>query len=94
DPLQRGTVRYMYRDVLRSAKRRGLERASAETPDEYARRLAGTAPLVARATGESDDLLTLSDAYNGARYADREPDAPMRASLQDRTLRLIRLFGG
>lgn len=94
DPLQRGTVRYMYRDVLRSAKSRGLERAPAETPDEYAGRLTRTAPLAARATGESDDFLVLSDAYNGARYADREPDAPTRASLQDRARRLIRLFGG
>ncbi|MGH2515432.1 MAG: DUF4129 domain-containing protein, partial [Ktedonobacterales bacterium] len=94
DPLQRGTVRYMYRDVLRSAARRDLERTPAETPDEYARRLTATAPLATVATGEAGDLLTLSDAYDDARYAAREPDAPARASLQDCARRLIRLFGG
>lgn len=94
DPLQRGTVRYMYRDVLRAAAGRDLHRAPAETPDEYARRLTKTAPLVTVANGDTADLLTLSDAYNSARYADREPDAPARAALQDRTSRLTKLFGG
>lgn len=92
DHLQPGTVRYLYRDVLRSAVNRGLERTPAETPDEYARRLTSTAPLAAYASDETEDLLILSEAYNDARYAEREPDAPTRHSLRGRAHRLIRLF--
>lgn len=94
DPLQPGTVRYLYREVLRSAGDRDLERASAETPDEYALRLTQTAPLAASSGGETEDLLALSEAYNDARYAEREPDATIRRPLQDRALRLVRLLGG
>ncbi|HLZ20788.1 MAG TPA: DUF4129 domain-containing protein [Ktedonobacterales bacterium] len=94
DPLQRGTVRYIYRDVLRAAMSQGLDRTPAETPDEYAQRLTKTAPLATHETGETDDLMALSDAYNDARYADREPGVLARQSLQERAHRLTRLLGG
>ena len=94
DPLQRGTVRYMYRDVLRAAASRGLGRASTETPAEYAQRLSGTPPLAVSSSSETSDLLALSDAYDDARYADREPDESVRASLHERTSRLVRFFIG
>ena len=92
DPLQPGTVRYMYRQVLRSARSHNRERAPSETPDEYAKRLSSGVPFAAYSNGETDDLLALSEAYDGARYAGREPDAPTRAALQDRTRRLTRLL--
>src|SRR5262249_56301590 len=40
EALPRGSVRYLYRELLSSAARRGIQRQASETPDDYARRLA------------------------------------------------------
>lgn len=83
-----GTVRALYRDVLRAAERVGLGRESTETPDEYARRLIEAAPL-SGAEEERGDVAALSAAYDGARYGEREPVGEKRAALQGRAKRVI-----
>src|SRR5262249_43214462 len=87
--LAAGSVRVVYRDVLRAASEGGLPRAAAETPDEYAARLAGTAPLIGDAAGAAQDLAVLSAAYDDARYGEQEPDLAARARLRARARRLI-----
>jgi hypothetical protein len=76
DPLTPGSVRYLYREVLETASRRGLARNSAETPDEYSARLASSRALAGqeRRGGETLEALEeLSEAYDVTRYAEREP---------------------
>ena len=90
EALPAGSVRYAYREVLRAATARGLHRASSETPDEYARRLTSTAPLNAASGGEANDLNDLSNAYNAARYADREPEPRESEGLRQRAAKLAR----
>ncbi len=94
EELPHGSVRYLYREVLRAAAAVGLPRAQAETPDEYAARISRTAPLRPGGAGgdEADEaagLLALSEAYDVARYAGREPQAPERAVLQQQAARLL-----
>lgn len=81
EPLAAGSVRRIYRDLLRAAALVGLGRHASETPDEYARRLETTGGLGSTdgASGAarqraSDDLTALTHAYDEARYAEREPD--------------------
>lgn len=94
ETLPRGSVRYIYREVLRAAHGNGLDRRSDETPDEYAARLGKTAPIAMFSTVEGDDLLALNDAYDDARYASREPDQRERDKIQAGATRLMRLFRG
>jgi len=90
EALAPGTVRALYRDLLLAAAARGLPRRAAETPDEYAARIAAPpSPLATEVGTFNDDLAALTDAYNGARYGEREPDAGLRASLRQRLSRLI-----
>ncbi len=94
EALPRDSVRYLYREVLRAAKGHGLDRHLDETPDEFADRLGKIPPLAMRATAEGADLLALSDAYDDARYAGREPEAPQRERLVAATARLRSIFRG
>lgn len=87
--LEAGSVRALYRDVLRTAARRGLPRLAAETPDEYAVRLSTAGPLAGDPAGPPSDLAALSAAYDDARYGEREADAPTRATLRERARRLV-----
>ena len=76
DPLTPGSVRYLYRDFLETASRRGLARDIGETPDEYGARLASSGTLTGpeRRGGETPEALEgLSEAYDVSRYAQREP---------------------
>ena len=83
DPLTPGTVRYLYRDVLRAAARAGVGRAAAETPDEFAARTAWSAPPANGATPPAEpDITALSEAYDAARYAEREPEQPALGALR------------
>lgn len=86
--LAAGSVRAVYRDVLRAAARQGVERTASETPDEYARRLVD-APLLAGAEAERGDVAALSEAYEGARYGEREPALKEQTALQGRGKRVI-----
>ncbi len=86
DPLTPGTIRYLYRGVLRAAARAGIARAPAETPDELAARIGSSvaAPTPGTPPQTAQDITTLSEAYDAARYAEREPEpaalAPLRAA--------------
>ncbi len=60
----------LYRDVLAAASKRGIGRVKAETPDEFASRLAGAVGDGA----ERADVATLTDAYDTARYGEHEPE--------------------
>jgi Domain of unknown function (DUF4129) len=86
DPLPAGSIRSLYRDVLAAAAKRGLGRLKAETPDEFAARLAGAVGDGAERT----DVATLTDAYDTARYGEREPAHGEVDTLRDASQRLTR----
>ena len=86
--LPRDGVRYAYREVLHAAAERGLRRTANETPDEYAVRLAKSAPINMATGSEAGDLTTVSEAYNVARYAEREPPAREREGIRQRAMKL------
>jgi hypothetical protein len=93
--LPQGSVRHLYREVLRAGARSGLARERAETPDEYAARVGQAAPLALEGGGPATDLAELSAAYDAARYGEREPEQAAQISLHQRTARIIaRLSGG
>ncbi|HLY31817.1 MAG TPA: DUF4129 domain-containing protein [Ktedonobacterales bacterium] len=102
EALPQGSVRWLYREALRAAASRGMDRTPSETPDEFARRLApalgalgATRGADRRAGVESQaDFAELSDAYDQARYDEREPGADERATLRSHATRLIRLLRG
>jgi hypothetical protein len=74
DPLVPGSVRYLYREFLETAGRRGMARNTSETPDEYRARLSTNPALggpESQAGGEQ--LEVLNEAYNSTRYAERPP---------------------
>lgn len=90
DPLTPGTMRYLYRDVLRAAARAGVARAPAETPEEFAARAAWNAPAANDGATPSaeGDIATLSDAYDAARYAEREPEPAALGTLRSAARRV------
>ena len=76
DPLTQGSVRYLYREFLEAASRRGLAKGTAETPDEYSARLRASPGLAdprSRDGDKSEALQVLSEAYDTTRYAERPP---------------------
>lgn len=89
DPLAPGTVRYMYRDLLRAAATAELARRPEETPDEFAERVGRTAPIAVFAEGPGD-LDALSAAYDAARYGEREPAEMGMGPLRQAAARLVR----
>jgi hypothetical protein len=85
EPLPVGSVRYVYREVLRVAAALGLGRRSAETPDEYALRLAA-----AGASAETEgDLAALTSAYDQARYGEVEPEDERQRDTRTRGERIV-----
>ncbi|HEY7093491.1 MAG TPA: DUF4129 domain-containing protein, partial [Ktedonobacterales bacterium] len=85
-PLPAGSIRSLYRDVLAAAAKRGLGRLKAETPDEFASRLAGAVGDGAERT----DVAALTDAYDTARYGEREPARGEADTLRAASQRLTR----
>jgi hypothetical protein len=85
DVIPNGSVRRLYRELLSAASTRGLGRRKAETPDEFAPRLAG-----ALGDDRERDAAALTDAYDTARYGEREPDPAHAHTLQEATQRLVR----
>ncbi len=83
------TIRLLYRRVLQQAAIRGFTRAPAETPQEFAQRLA---PLVSPDEFDAD-LETLTAAYEQARYGNREPSSSEVTALSERTEHLLRRLG-
>jgi hypothetical protein len=86
DPLPAGSVRSLYRDVLAAAAKRGIGRFKAETPDEFSSRLAGAVGDGAERT----DVATLTDAYDRARYGEREPTRDEGDALRAASQRVTR----
>lgn len=94
EALPRGSIRYLYREVLRAAAADGMDRHSDETPDEFADRLGKSAQLAMASQSDEADVLSLSDAYDDARYGDREPEQPHLRQLQTSAEHLVRIFRG
>ncbi len=88
--LEPGSVRALYRDVLTAAARRELPRHETETPDEFAARLDTALDDLAAEPVSTHDLRVLSEAYDVARYAERDPQGEPLASLAQRAARLLR----
>ncbi len=89
EPLPPGSVRAIYRDLLRAAAARGIARRSDETPDEFAKRLGQEASPTLSVPELRTDLTALSEAYDAARYAEREPGDSNRAHLRARARHVI-----
>jgi hypothetical protein len=79
-------VRSLYRDILAAAASRGIGRRNVETPDEFAARLAGAL----NSSAEEADVAALTDAYDAARYGEREPERAQFGSLRSAAQRLVR----
>lgn len=77
-------ARALYREFLRLASRLARRRAPAQTPHEYERALAATAPFSDR----RGELRTLTDLYAQARYGF---DAPPAASMESARAALDRI---
>ena len=95
DPLTPGSVRYLYRAFLEAASRRGFARRSSETPDEYLARFPAISAPVDPQTGRSlerEPMEALSDSYNSARYADRQPAEGEMDTLRKQAKALLRLL--
>ncbi len=90
EALPQGSVRALYREVLQAAAGRGIGRRAPETPDEYGRRLGTTLRTALRETSPLPDLATLSEAYDEARYAEREPAEGERRTLREQATRVLR----
>jgi hypothetical protein len=96
DVTRSGSVRRLYRDVLVAASTRGLGRRKAETPDEFASRLTGALgddrgrDDRGRDDRGRDDAAVLTDAYDMARYGEREPEHTQTGALQAAAQRLVR----
>jgi hypothetical protein len=86
DSLPAGSIRSLYRDVLAAAAKRGRGRLKAETPDEFAARLTGAVGDGAERT----DVATLTEAYDAARYGEREPAHGEGDALRAASQRLTR----
>lgn len=85
EALPAGSIRALYREILRTAARRQVGRAASETPDEYGARLARSVG----GTMQPDDIGALSEAYDAARYGEREGDRSARHELQERAKRVL-----
>jgi hypothetical protein len=90
EPLAPGSVRALYREVLTAAARRELPRRETETPDEFAARLDTALDGLTAEPVSTYDLRVLSEAYDVARYAERDPQGEPLASLAQRAARLLR----
>jgi hypothetical protein len=86
DVLPAGSVRSLYRDILAAASSHGIGRLKAETPDEFAARLAGAVGD----SSEQSDVAALTDAYDTARYGEREPERAQFGALRSAAQRLVR----
>jgi hypothetical protein len=98
--LSERSVRALYRRVLRQAAARGLGRRTAETPQEFARRLGS---VIARLPGDAasenvavaadHDLEALTAAYEQARYGEYELSATQIDALTPDVERLLERLG-
>ena len=73
-----------------AASTRGIGRRKAETPDEFASRLAGALS----AENDDADVATLTNAYDTARYGEREPERVQMEALRAAAQRLTSTIAG
>ncbi len=85
EALPAGGVRALYRELLQAAANRGIARRGPETPDEYGRRLNATL----HSTAPPSDVTTISEAYDEARYGEREPAEGARRTLREQAKRVL-----
>ena len=95
DELRHGSVRWLYRELLRAGARAGYERQPSETADEYASRLAealvGAGPSPSEPGG--DDVRALAHAYDDARYGSTDDDPPASRQVAEQSRRAAQLVG-
>jgi hypothetical protein len=93
EALPPGSVRRVYRDLLRVAGAAGVGRLPDETPDEYARRLAGAVAVGAGPPGagsdNAEDVARVTQAYDRVRYGEVEPGPDQLRDVRARAERLI-----
>jgi hypothetical protein len=99
EALEAGSVRTIYRDVLRAAAAAELPRSPSETPDEYRERLeqargaavqsGGTAGHGPDIDAAKDDLADLTTAYDRERYGGQTPPEAERRGLHTRAQHII-----
>jgi hypothetical protein len=82
DDLQRGSARWLYRELMRAGARAGVTRQASETADEYAVRLAGALRVTTR---DDAALPALAQAYDTARYGSLTDDPPATPQLAAQT---------
>jgi hypothetical protein len=87
EALEAGSVRTIYRDVLRAAAAAELPRAPSETPDEYRERLEQARGADGQ-IGEAD-LADLTAAYDRERYGGQTPPEAERRGLHTRAQHII-----
>ena len=81
DDLVQGSVRRVYRDTLAAAAATGRARYSAETPEEYQRRLArDDGPFPPPPPAVASSLASLTNAYERARYGEADADETLTAT--------------
>jgi hypothetical protein len=88
DALTRGSVRWLFREVLRAGAAAGVARRTDETADEYAHRLAGLPGTADAPAPDADDVGVLAQAYDAARYDERDASAQERRQLSGRAGRI------
>jgi hypothetical protein len=94
DPLVPGSVRYLYREFLEAAGKRGIVRHISETPDEYSARLSTTqTPGGPQPLDGGEQLGVLNEAYNSTRYAERPPTEQDMPSIRKQVKTLISRWG-
>jgi hypothetical protein len=79
EPLSRGSIRYLFREVLRRAARAGNSRRPSETARDYAERLLASPDAAqggADTTAPQAAMAELRAAYEATRYGTRAGNAP------------------
>lgn len=89
EALPAGSVRALYRELLRAAAGHGIARRAPETPDEYSRRLGNALGTSGGGVDAPADVAVLSEAYDAARYGEREPAEGERRTLRERSAEVL-----
>lgn len=92
DDLPPGSMRALYRDLLRATAGRGFARRASETPAEYAQRLRQFVPPVTSDISAHDDVEAVSEAYARVRYGGYEIPKVEMSDLRASAHRLITLI--
>jgi hypothetical protein len=85
ESLPSDSIRTLYRELLQVAADRGIGRRGSETPDEYGRRLNARLHGVA----PPSEVATISEAYDEARYGEREPAGGERRTMREQVKRVL-----